>query len=323
MRQGYGLPRQGQDVRPTIPPMPVGWTQEAVRLLFPIRLGVGRKVIFRKDTRPPGLLLLRGQAQPPESFAGTPQGWVDLWTMVPTIAKGPAVKSALDEVGFARRSALATPFRDAKAALESDQHSTLVLGGLVVVGGTGFGDAVKTGAVVDLRLAAETVVLTDVRNGDELYSVPGEQLIEAEASGPGQVTSGGFGVTVGHGLVGDLVEQASAKWMSDRYGTTTITTSIRIQTDSSELFLRSFTVAPDIAQVALSPLRRIAPRAQPDGRAGAVPAPPLSPGVPAGTATPTGASDDLISQLERLARLRESGALSDDEYALAKGKLLS
>ena len=33
--------------------------------------------------------------------------------------------------------------------------------------------------------------------------------------------------------------------------------------------------------------------------------------------------DDLVSRLERLSRVHDSGALSDDEYLLAKTKLLS
>lgn len=37
----------------------------------------------------------------------------------------------------------------------------------------------------------------------------------------------------------------------------------------------------------------------------------------------TPAADDVISQLERLAALKASGVLSDEEFATAKTKLLS
>lgn len=37
----------------------------------------------------------------------------------------------------------------------------------------------------------------------------------------------------------------------------------------------------------------------------------------------TPATDDVISQLERLAALKTSGVLSDEEFATAKAKLLS
>jgi hypothetical protein len=45
-----------------------------------------------------------------------------------------------------------------------------------------------------------------------------------------------------------------------------------------------------------------------------------------GSTAPAGSADepdDLVSRLERLSRLHDSGALSDDEYLLAKTKLLS
>ena len=34
-------------------------------------------------------------------------------------------------------------------------------------------------------------------------------------------------------------------------------------------------------------------------------------------------NDDMLNQLERLAKLKESGALTEDEFLLAKKKLLS
>ena len=46
---------------------------------------------------------------------------------------------------------------------------------------------------------------------------------------------------------------------------------------------------------------------------------------PTPTAQPSDApaNDDVITQIERLAALRASGVLSDDEFASAKAKLLS
>jgi len=40
-------------------------------------------------------------------------------------------------------------------------------------------------------------------------------------------------------------------------------------------------------------------------------------------AAPAGGSNDLLTQLNQLAQLKESGMLSDEEFAAAKAKLLS
>jgi hypothetical protein len=49
------------------------------------------------------------------------------------------------------------------------------------------------------------------------------------------------------------------------------------------------------------------------------PPPPPAPPPPAPAAAP---ADDAASEIERLASLHDSGALSDDEFAAAKAKIL-
>lgn len=43
---------------------------------------------------------------------------------------------------------------------------------------------------------------------------------------------------------------------------------------------------------------------------------------PAVAATPAADDDDLVEQLQKLSSLKESGALSDEEFAAAKAKLI-
>lgn len=45
--------------------------------------------------------------------------------------------------------------------------------------------------------------------------------------------------------------------------------------------------------------------------------------TPAGLAAPAGPSNDTLGQLERLARLRDSGALTEEEFLSQKAKLLN
>ena len=51
------------------------------------------------------------------------------------------------------------------------------------------------------------------------------------------------------------------------------------------------------------------------------PPPPLAPAVPQ-DAPPAAGSGDLMDQLERLANLKTSGLLSDEEFSAAKAQLL-
>lgn len=247
MRQGYGMPRdaghKSSGTNPvTIPPMPVGWTPEIIRSLFPIVFSIGRRITFFAGSRSPSLqLLLPGG---PKSFPATVQGWVDLWTTVASTVKPSVVPAGPNHVDRVRRSAVATPFRDAEAALAAEINAPLVLGGVVFRGGHGFGEELRVGAVVDIRMAADAILLTSVIDGSTTYSVPAYRLVEVEASGPGAVTSGGFVATVGHGLVGDLTDRYASEWMTDRFGKTTISTLIRLETDSGELFFRSLTDTP-------------------------------------------------------------------------------
>ncbi len=56
-------------------------------------------------------------------------------------------------------------------------------------------------------------------------------------------------------------------------------------------------------------------------QAPAAPAAPAGPG-PVPQAPPPAGTDDMVAQLGKLASLHDSGALTDDEFAVAKAKLL-
>lgn len=348
MRQGYRLPQTaGQSTTNgyTIPPMPVAWTPEVVRILFPIPLALGRKVTFVRALPEPVLVLMHAGER---NFPSTAKGWVDLWTTIGQTTKPEAVKMAVLQVRNAMRWAEATPFRDAVAGLEAERRARLVIDGLVFVGGHDYGGKLWPGTVVDLRMTADAVVLTDVTDGSAAYSFPVSQLRELEAIDPAAVMNDGLGGTAENGGSGELWDQATAEWMTESSGKSSIMALVRIVTRTSELLLRSMTAAPDAAHIALHPLRRRLARerasqitslsegaqttggksARPAGRetsasrssvAGAAAAPAdEQAGAPA-----EDDADDFVSHLERLARLRDSGALSEYEYLLAKTKLLS
>jgi hypothetical protein len=195
---------------------------------------------------------------------------------------------------------------------------------------------------VDLRQMQAGIALTGAADGTLMLTLPAGKLLSAEASGPGK-TGGPFVATAGHGLMGDLMDLQSAEWLNGRYGT--IRTLVRIQATTCELFLTTGSSLPEAAQVALSPVRAMAPSSTAavtppasllDGLTG-TPAAAMSPGPAAGPAALTrettfppgsgltggpGEDDDLVSRLERLAKLRETGAITQFEFQAAKDKLL-
>jgi hypothetical protein len=334
LRQGHGLPpidRQSGTNGFTIPPMPVAWTPEVVRILFPIPLALGRKVTFVRALPEPVLVLIHAGER---TFPSTAKGWVDLWTTIGQTTRPEAVKMAVLQVRNAMRWAENTPFRDALAGLEAEAKARLVFDGLVFLGGHDYGTLLRPGAVVDLRMTADAVVLTDVTDGSRAHTFPVSQLRELEAIDPATVMNDGLATPSRNGSSGGLPDQATAVWMTESAGKSSIMALVRIVTDTSELLLRSMTAAPDAAQVALAPLRRrlarnaivaVAPPAthRPAAtRKSDASAPPPAP-APAHAGPAADGDDDFVSRLERLAHLRDSGALSDYEYLVAKTKLLS
>jgi hypothetical protein len=374
-----------------IPPMPVAWTPEVVRVLFPIPLALGRKVTFVRALPEPVLVLMHAGER---TFPSTARGWVDLWTTIGQTTKPEAVKMAVLQVKNAMRWAEATPFRDALAGLEAEAKARLVLDGLVFLGGHGYGAVLRPGTVVDLRMTADAVVLSDVGDGSRAHTFPVTELRELEAIDPATVMNDGLDNPSGNASPGRLQDQATAVWMTESAGKSSIMALVRIVTEKSELLLRSMTAAPDAAHIALSPLRRrltrhaivpttpgpdagqpsahvasrraerdaIGPDSQragrrdvqdasrragrqvasrrdaqdasrPAGRQAADEAqssrrePPASasPGSEPARDLPTAddADADFVSRLERLARLRDAGALSEYEFLVAKTKLLS
>lgn len=298
--------------------MPVVWTQETVRALSPVRLGRGVHLGF--ELRGGGLNLVLSDARVgrAERFPGTPTGWISAWARAAEWSRPNAFAKGL-EYWLQALSLVRSPKRRADIIAELDEQMPPILYGLAFLGGHGYGDQLKPQALVDLRRTSAAIALTDVVGGTVALSVQAGQLTSAEASGPGKTTTGAFQATVGHGFLGDLIDQGVAEWMTDRYATSQIRTTVRICATTCELFLLSVTDLPERAQVALSAVRAMVPVS-----AGQNQQPGLLAGitaVPSLTAAPS-PEVDLVTKLERLAKLRDSGALTQFEFQAAKDKLL-
>jgi hypothetical protein len=298
---------------------------------LPARIGRGVRLEGYLTTRNALVLqlLVRGKL---ERFDGSAAGWVAAWTRAAEVAAparfAAAVKTCSEHARWAQ-----VPLRQPEAIAQLDEQMPLLLGGLTFLGGHGSGD-LMAGSIVDLRRTQAGIALTSARDGSLQLAVPAGQLLSAEASSPGK-PDGSFVATLGHGFFGDVTELQTAEWLNARYGK--VHTVVRIQAATCELFLTTSSYLPEAAQVALSAVRAMVP-----GSTAPAPAPasaslldglsvapqPMPAAVPAATkagsglVTEAGPNDDMVSQLERLARLRESGAITQFEFQAAKDKLL-
>jgi hypothetical protein len=297
-----------------VPGMPLTMTKSALRGLLPLRFGRGLHLYFVTDQGRAQLTLTDSGEGSVQNFAATPAGWIRAWETAAAWARPAGFARAL-RLYEQRSSVRQFPLRSAQLAVELDAQMPLVLGALIFLGGHGGGDLLRAGVAVDLRRRPSAIALTDVGDGAVRYELAAAELTGAEAGGAGQVTTGGFAATAGHGLVGDLMNQAEAALLTEKLGRTEIRTNVRITGIASELFFRSTTSLPEDAQVALSAVRAMA-----GGRA--APPPEEGPALASPGRDDVRGGEDLVGTLERLARLRESGALTELEFQAAKQKLL-
>lgn len=171
----------------------------------------------------------------------------------------------------------------------------------------GSGVALTAGQVY--RAWFEPSRLTFVNDqGEEVDRTTIDASCQVEIGGPGLVREGGGFVGGGFGLRGATEGMVAAALLNRLTTRSTIHTLVSIQSNTFETFFFHDNAKPDELRRILSPvfvhLRALRS------------APPVAPPRSEGAAT------DLVSALERLAALHQSGALDDEEYRAAKAELL-
>jgi Short C-terminal domain len=186
--------------------------------------------------------------------------------------------------------------------LLSDDPDKRTLGGFTMIGGNGYDIPVK--AVCSVNCTPTDVRIVIAGQHDAL-AIPYDALTAVELSG-GTRTSGARFRGGGFGVTGAIEGMAIASVLNALSRKTTINTVLRVATSQGELFLHHGSVTPAIMRNTLSPLftRFEASRAAPVAPA---PAP----------------ADDPTTQLERLTRLRDAGALTEDEFQAARTPLVN
>jgi putative oligomerization/nucleic acid binding protein len=304
------------------PAMPMEWTPSLIRALFPVKLGRGLELEMTRQEDGGQLLRLFDQSGRGRGarFPGSAQGWTAAWEQAAEWASPVGYLRAMQSWTERMRRAR-TPIRQPAATIRLDAQLPPVLSGLTYLGGYGHSDGLTAGRGVDLRRASSAIILTNPADGAVLLTISGQQLISAEATGPEHPAPGPFVATAGRlGVPGLALEEV--RRLNERYGADQIHTLIRIQGTSLELFLSSASYQPEAAQLALSAVRALAQArpavAPPAGlMAGLSPVP--GPVIAGQDSEPDA---DLVTKLERLARLRDSGALTQFEFQAAKDKLL-
>lgn len=188
-----------------------------------------------------------------------------------------------------------------EAKLELDRLATYrVVDDCTLLGGYGWqAPDFVPGRVCVLRFTEEGLWAHSPSSWVPLIRSPYHDAVALEFSGPGLVTSGARVFGGGFGLVGAAGGILASAVLNSLTKRTSIHTIIRYQAVNMEAFFFHSRATPDQLRVALSQvLSHIGPR------------------VPS-------SADSLSSELSRLAELHKSGAVTDEEFAALKARLIS
>ena len=175
-----------------------------------------------------------------------------------------------------------------------------------VIGGHGL--PLATGAAGDVLFADDELVFMNRRDGHLLARIPYKDVQSLEIGGPGvQQTGGGF-IGGGFGLEGAAAGMMVATALNLLSTRTTIDTVICLRTADAEVYLHTRTLTPGALQMDLSGvfvrLRQLLAEQTTE-------------------ANPSNIPPDAVEQLSKLAELHAKGALTDEEFATFKAKLMS
>lgn len=243
-----------------------------------------------------------GRSRTLHSFRLNDAGWAEAWQTMR--AKYPSLAEAV--VQQVHRSV--EPQRHAVEAedewrRELDRAGTLaVVTGCTLLGGHGLDVGLTPGTECTLTFTGEGLLVHQPYDHIVLLRSPYATAAVLELSGPGRerktagVFGGGFGVT------GALEGMVAATVLNTLTSRTTIKTIIRYQAEALEAFFHCSSETPQELRVRLSKVLSLI-------------SPPRS-------SSYGGGSPSVADELTKLAALRDSGVLTDEEFAVQKARLL-
>ena len=237
-------------------------------------------------------------------FPLTEEGWRDAWRFM--ASETPQLAGTVRHQVQLTKSVTHGQEVESKAKAELASLGLLTsLRGCVFLGGYGHNEALKPGLMFDLYFTTEGLVVTSHATSMPKIRSPYAEVLAIELSGPGRVTKGGGFIGGGFGLTGAVEGMIVASVLNALTTKTSIQSILRWEAETLEAFFFTSEATPGDLRIKMSPvLGRVKPR-------------------PIVEATPTLPEADVVSQLERLATLRQQGAIDDDEFAELKRKILS
>jgi hypothetical protein len=238
------------------------------------------------------------------SFPLTERGWQDAWRFM--ASETPQLAGAVRHQVHLTKSAHHSQVVENKARAELASLGILTsLRGCAFLGGYGHSESLMAGAVCDLHFTSEGLLVTNPDTSISIVRSPYAEAEIVELSGPGRVTRGGGFIGGGFGLTGAAEGMIVASVLNALTTKTSIQTIIRWEARTQELFFFTSEATPSDLRIRMSPvLGRVKPR-------------------PNVEATPSLLDADVVSQLERLASLRQQGIIDDNEFAELKRKIIS
>lgn len=190
-------------------------------------------------------------------------------------------------------------------AKDPTRRPIAVVGGCRVLGGHGLG--VQPGTALELRFTQEALNLVRERL-DQTIVVPYVDIVAFEIGGPGARKSGGGVVPFVDldditGAAESMLVATALNMLTTR---TKVDTVICLSTASAELFVHNGQEAPDALRIRLSRVFNILRSHR---------------SVPLALA-PAPVGGGAIDKLERLAKLRDAGILTEEEFKAARGPLI-
>lgn len=303
----------------SVPAMPVIPPDEQTVSPYPVLGGIRHTIgwRYRQERRGGAEFLLMGRGglgayKVLQQFPLTEAGWTQAWQAL----------AREDPESAARvRTVLADKARDRRAREQRvlaqpelaalDARSIGRLPDVALLGGYGPTTAIAIGERYDARFLDDRLCLYQPRSWEPLFQVPYGQVEHVEIGGPGLVKTGGRFVGGGFGARGALEGMAIAAVLNSLTTRTSITTIVRVQAASSELFLLDTNTTPSQLRMELSrPLGAIR-AAQASAAAAAAPAP----GIRTAPASP-------VEELAKLAGLLADGLINREEFDQLKARLL-
>jgi hypothetical protein len=234
-------------------------------------------------------------------FPLTEEGWDETWqlmaTQYPDLAQAVATKALANQ--DSHRAAKAN--QEAKDELDS-LHPFATVTDCTLLGGHGYDPTLQPGLPCVLHFTDEGLWVRATTSWIPLMRVPYTDAKALEFSGPGEVKKGGKFFGGGFGVVGAVEGMIAASVLNALTSQSSIQTIIRFEATEFEAFFFHSQTTPDKLRISLS--QAVSRTAR----------------TVAASAT---VASDPIADLERLARLHDQGALSDEEFAALKAKLIA